>query len=125
MTYSIKNLNIIFTTSIRKINLKLLNININNSIILNNIMHYKVIETFENGSLETINNIDVGQNLGFTYRLGLELEKQLCKRSSLTISPFWNYKFGLDASPNSKPQRYDLNDDRISFGISVGTLIFF
>jgi len=120
--YFIRNINFHLATSIRKIKLELINININNSIILNNIVNYKVVETSEYGFVNSINNIDVGQKSGFTYRFGIEMEKQIYHCCSLSISPFLNYKFFLDI-PDKSAQMYDLNDDRVSYGVKVSAVI--
>lgn len=113
-----KNLNFFLETSFRKIRISNFDLYINNALVINYLINYKLIEYNVNGMQQTLSNIDFDRRTGMTYRLSFDLVKKLSKTSNIFLKPFWNYKFQFEDMSNSR--LYSFNDTNISYGISLG-----
>ena len=122
--YKEKTLNLFFPVSYRKIKIKNIGLYINNAIVINYVLNYKIKVSNTDGSNMVYDNISFDKRTGLTYRFSIDFVKSLNKRTSIFISPFWNYKFQFEKLSYWDEERFNLNDSNISYGFSLGITFY-
>lgn len=120
--YNQKNLNLFFPISYRKIKIRDIGLYISSAIILNYVLNYKVIECKTDGSHIVYDELSFDKRTGATYRFSIDFGKPLNRKTSLFVSPFWNYKFQFEELSYWDGERVMLDDSNISYGFSIGIL---
>ena len=119
LNYNIKYLHFPLLVTFNVYTFNSLKLNTTAGIVFNRILDYDIVEKRNNKPDEIEKDIYEGQNLGFSFRLGVGLTKSILQNFNVSLSTFADYKYRLDFSymPNSYQ---NLSEDRVSCGASIG-----
>jgi hypothetical protein len=117
--YYLKYLNIPMLVYFPNIPSRKFNFQFFNGLVYNFILDYTIKSYYYNKPTEIENNIDAGQRMGISARVGVNVGFAVSRRFSINLSPFVDYKFWMDHDQNYRPSYENLSENRFLFGARI------
>lgn len=87
--------------------------------IFNKVIRYDKLSYFDDKPSIYERDLSVDSKLGLTFRLGLNLSKNINNYFKINLEPFSDYKLILNTK-NSRPDYINIPDNRLSLGLKIG-----